>query len=329
MTAHTTTSIPDIRITPVQDIKLSDIEIPEDRARELDAAWAEALAFNIAAHGLINPITVRVVDGRHQLVTGLHRHAAYTLLEWDSIPTRISSATSDDDARLEEVSENLIRHDLTARDRCHHLFDLKQIHQRKYPQTKNGGNRGNQHTGGRIRNSDSATTGTEIFGFTEATAQKTGLSKSVIAEDVKIWKDLTPDSRTRTAGTRFANTRSALKELSEQSPVAQAAVLDLLLADPPAAATVSEAVTIFCKGTVMTPAEKKLETVKRTLNALPAPVADAAVSAQVDARLAEMKKNIAILSKFFADLKDDDLDSVIDQNEDRVIASLKRRGRIQ
>ena len=69
--------------------------------------------------------------------------------------------------------------------------------------------------------------------------------------------------------------------------------------------------------------------IRDSLNSLPAPVADAAVSAQVDARIAEMKKNIAILSKFFADLKDDDLDSVIDQNEDRVIASLKRRGRIQ
>ena len=319
MTAHTTITIPDIRITPVQDIKLSDIEIPEDRARELDAAWAEALAFNIAAHGLINPITVRVVDGRNQLVTGLHRHAAYTLLEWDSIPARISSATSDDDARLEEVSENLYRHDLTARDRCHHLYELKMIYERQHPETKAG-------LAGALAKNGSAN---EIFAFAADAAEKTGLSRRAVEMAVKIWKDLTPDSRKRTAGTRLAANQSALKEISEQSPTAQAGVLDLLLSNPPAASTVSEAVTIFAKGTVMTPAEKKLETIKRTLNSLPAPVADAAVSAQVDARLAEMKKNIAILSKFFADLKDDDLDSVIDQNEERVIASLKRRGRIQ
>jgi len=316
----------DVRTKEVRDIPLSEIDIPENRARSFDPDEAKALSFIIASTGLQSPIRVRAVGNRFRLIAGRKRLEAIRILEWEAIPSTVSTAETDDDARLEEVMENLGRYDLNKLDRCQHLYELKQVYERLHPQAKNGGDRKSEKI--RILNSDSDPEG-EIFGFVGSTAQKIGLSRSVIADAVKIWTDLTPESRQRLAGTRLANHQSGLKELSEQSPVAQAGVLDLLLCEPPAASTVSEAVTIFRKGTVMTPAEKKLETVKRTLNSLPAPVADAAVSAQVDARIAEMKKNIAILSKFFADLKDDDLDSVIDQNEDRVIASLKRRGRIQ
>ncbi|MRN44426.1 ParB N-terminal domain-containing protein, partial [Brucella sp. 09RB8913] len=118
-------------------IKLSDIDIPEDRARELDMDWAQALASMIAAQGLINPITVRMVDGRPRLVTGLHRYTGVGLLEWETIPARISNAAADDEARLEEVMENLGRNELKVLDRCHHLFELKQVH-----------GQGSRHAGG-------------------------------------------------------------------------------------------------------------------------------------------------------------------------------------
>lgn len=81
MTKHVVISLPEV-VKPIsQYIKLSDIEIPEDRARDLDLDWAQALAFMIAAQGLINPVTVRMVDGRPRLVTGLHRHASFGLLK--------------------------------------------------------------------------------------------------------------------------------------------------------------------------------------------------------------------------------------------------------
>ncbi|CUX69228.1 MULTISPECIES: ParB/RepB/Spo0J family partition protein [Agrobacterium] len=316
----------DVRTKEVRDIPLSEIDIPENRARSFDPDEAKALAFVIASSGLQHPIRVRAVGNRFRLVAGRKRLEAIRLLEWEAIPSTVSNAETDDDARLEEVMENLGRYDLNKLDRCQHLYELKQVYERLHPESKNGGDRKSEI---RTQNLRSDAENPEIFGFAATMAEKIGMSRRSIELAVEIWTGLTPESRQRLAGTRLANHQSGLKELSEQSPAAQAGVLDLLLSDTPAASTVSEAVTIFRKGTAMTPAEKKLETVKRTLNSLPAPVADAAVSAQVDARIAEMKKNIAILSKFFADLKDDDLDSVIDQNEDRVIASLKRRGRIQ
>lgn len=316
----------DIRTKEVRDIPLSEIDIPENRARSFDPDEAKALSFIIATTGLQNPIRVRAVGNRFRLVAGRKRLEAIRLLEWEAIPSTVSTAATDDDARLEEVMENLGRYDLNKLDRCQHLYELKLVYERLHPEAKHGGDRKSEIKTQNLRLDPESP---EIFGFAATMAEKIGMSRRSIELAVEIWTGLTPESRQRLAGTRLANHQSGLKELSEQSPAAQAGVLDLLLSEPAAASTVSEAVTIVRKGTVMTPAEKKLETVKRTLNSLPAPVADAAVSAQVDARIAEMKKNIAILSKFFADLKDDDLDSVIDQNEDRVIASLKRRGRIQ
>ncbi|MBB4953993.1 ParB family chromosome partitioning protein [Agrobacterium vitis] len=312
----------------VQDIKLSDIDIPEDRARDLDPAWAEALAAMIEAQGLINPITVRNVGGRKQLVTGLHRHAAFVLLKWEAIPARISTAASDDEARLEEVMENLGRQELKVLDRCHHLYELKQVYEKLYPEAKHGGDRGNQHTGGKSQKLAFASEGEEIFGFTKATAEKIGMSQSAIKLAVKIWKDLSVASRQRCAGTWLADHQAGLKQLAEQTPAQQAKVLDLLFANPPRATNVPDALTILENGRVMTHVEKKVAAVNKTLEKLPSPVASSVAATHIDARLAELQKSIATLSKFFGGLKDDELDTVVADHEERIIASLKRRGRI-
>lgn len=308
----------------VQDIKLSDIDIPEDRARDLDPAWAEGLAAMIEAQGLINPITIRNVGGRKQLVTGLHRHAAFLLLKWDAIPARISTAASDDEARLEEVMENLGRQELKVLDRCHHLYELKQVYEKLYPEAKNGGDRKSE-----IRSQKLASdTSEEIFGFTKATAEKIGMSQSAVKLAVKIWKDLSVASRNRCIGTWLADHQAGLKQLAEQTPAQQAKVLDLLFANPPRATNVPDALTILENGRVMTHVEKKLAAVNKTLEKLPAPVASSVAATHIDARLAELQKSIATLSKFFGGLKDDELDTVVAEHEERIIASLKRRGRI-
>ncbi|MCM2431986.1 ParB N-terminal domain-containing protein [Agrobacterium rosae] len=323
MTAHVNITIPDIRVTPIQDIKLSDIDIPANRARDLDEAWAEALSLMIAAHGLINPITVRIVNDRKRLVTGLHRHAAFGLLSWETIPVRISNAASDDEARMEEVIENLGRHELKALDRFHHLYEMKQVHERLYPQTKNGGDRKSKIRTQELRSDPE---NAEIFGFAAATAEKIGLSRRSIELAVKIWTDLSEASRKRCAGTWLADHQAGLKQLAEQSYGDQVKVLDILFAQPPKATNVPDALAIITNGRALTHTERKVAAVSKTLKSLPG--ANEIVAAQVDARIAELQKSIATMSKFLGGLKDDELDDVVIEHEDRIIASLKRRGRI-
>ncbi|OEI84652.1 ParB N-terminal domain-containing protein [Brucella sp. BO3] len=328
MTKHVVIGLPEVVKPVFQYIKLSDIDIPEDRARELDMDWVKALAFMIAAQGLINPITVRMVDGRPRLVTGLHRHAAFGLLEWETIQARISNAATDDEARLEEVMENLGRNELKVLDRCHHLFELKQVHERLYPETRNGGDRGNQHTGGRTQKFRSGKDSEEIFGFAASTAEKTGFSRRSIELAVKIWKDLSVASRQRCAGTWLADHQAGLKQLSEQSHTDQAKVLDILFGENSQATNVPDALTILVNGRVKTHLEKKIEKTANTLKSLPSEVAGTLVVSDAEARLADMQKGIATLSKYFGKLEDDELDKVVAEHEDRIIASLTRRGRI-
>jgi DNA modification methylase len=92
---------------------LSEIKIPEFRLRfDLDKDHVNELSKQIAAHGLIHPITVnRDTD---TLIAGRHRLAAYELLqltqpspEWEKIPTRLAYAITDQELVVLELIENL------------------------------------------------------------------------------------------------------------------------------------------------------------------------------------------------------------------------------
>lgn len=318
MSKPQTAGIPKLQTTDVQSAPLSWIDIPEDRARAFDPDEAAALASLIAATGLQHPIRVRTIGNRYCLVSGLRRLEAVRLLGWTTIPLTVSTAATDDEARLEEVMENLARAELKKLDRCQHLYELKRVYERLHPEAKNGANGG---VGGK-RNEN------EIFAFSLDVAEKIGLSRRSIELAVKIWSELTPDSRARAVGTWLADHQAGLKQLSEQTPGDQAKILDLLFADPPRATNVPDALTIITNGRVKTHVEKKIEAINENLKKLPGAVANNIASAHVDARLAELQKSIATLSKFFGGLKDDELDTVVSEHEDRIIASLKRRGRI-
>ncbi len=292
------------------EVPLSQITVPEDRARDLDADWAEALAGLIRAQGLTNPITLRITDGHFRLVTGLHRLEAFRLLGIDEIPAQLSGAVSDDEARLEEVMENLGRNELIALDRCHHLYELKRVYERLYPEAKHGGDHGNQNKGAKwkslplaseagkpqtFRSANQDRDELQIFGFAKATADAIGLGERSIRLAVKIWSDLTRSSRLRLAGSLIARKQSELKLLSEQSAPMQMKVLDLILAATDAPATsVQGALDYLQKGH---------------------PVSD-------------VERKFAVLAKSIAALSDDNFDRLVGENEDRIIENLKRRGRI-
>lgn len=301
-------------VAAIQEIDLAAIDVPTNRARSFDADEAAGLAASIAEVGLLHPIRVRLVGNRHRLIAGRKRLEACRLLGWSAIPVTISDAGSDDEERLEEVVENLASFSLNKLDRCQHLYEFKQVYERLHPETKAG-------TAGALAKHGSAN---EIFAFAADAAEKIGMSRRAIELAVKIWTDLTILSRIRLAGTRFADHQSALKEISEQSPADQAELLDLLLTEPPAAQTVADAVAILRNGSAPTPTEKKVAAVSKAVQSMAKPVASAVTSRDV----AELKEGIATLSKFMAKLEDDALDSIVAENEERIIASLKRRGRI-
>ncbi|QQM29078.1 ParB N-terminal domain-containing protein [Martelella lutilitoris] len=266
------------------ELPLDQIAIPDDRARDFDPAWAQALGQLISAQGQINAITVRKSNDGYSLVTGLRRLEAHRLIGLETIRVRLSTAANDDEARLEEVMENLGRNELNALDRCHHLYELKQVYERLHPETRAG-------TAGALARHGAAN---EIFSFAVDIAEKIGLSTRAIQIAVKIWKDLTPVSRARLAGTAIAEKQTELKLLSAQAGPLQKKVLDLVLSEEHKAKSIQEALDYLNNGVAVAPTEKKFLTISKTISELP----------------------------------DETFDRLMLANEERVIASLRRRGRI-
>lgn len=275
------------KVAGVQLIPIGLIDVPQNRSRDLDREWVKVLAGMIVDAGVINPITVRPVGGRFQLITGLHRLSAAASLEWrgvNAIAARLSDAETDDEAKREEILENIGRNELNALDRAHHLYDLKHVYERLHPDARNGGD----------RRSAKAKNQNAIFAFCSVAPEETGLSRRAIEMSIAIWKGLSVESRRRCAGTWIASHQSSLIALSRETHSVQANVLDILLAENPEASTVGDALLILLNGRLLTHVEKKFDTLKKKLDGL----------------------------------EDAELEIVIAGQADRIIAALKRMGRI-
>ncbi len=118
----------------IQSIRVEDIQVGE-RHRALSEDVTARLAKSISEVGLIQPITVRVVEemvldgeltaGVPFLVAGHHRLAAAKSLGWSHIDCiEVADGLK---AELVEIDENLMRAELTASQEAEHLSRRKRI----------------------------------------------------------------------------------------------------------------------------------------------------------------------------------------------------------
>ena len=275
----------------IKHISLSDIAIPEDRARPYDPLKARALAGSIAKQGLFHPITVRPVDEAYELVLGLHRYRAAEMNKAPTIEAHVSEL-SDDAARLAEVMENLARAELIALDRCQHLYELKVVYERMYPEAKHGGDRKSEKI--KRQGLPLDPNAPEIFGFAQHVAERIGLSQRTIRLAVAIWQGLSKETRPRLYGTDIARKQTELKALSELSAKRQGKVLDLIFDEASDVGNVAGGLAALEGGIKPSAAERRV------------------------AKLREGLKSVS----------DEAFDQLIGEQADRVIASLKRMGRL-
>ena len=95
-------------------VNLSVYEIennPFQPRREFSESEIASLSESLKEHDILQPILVRIVDGRHQLISGERRLRAAIRANWQTIPARIRVA---DDRLVSELAivENLQRKDL-------------------------------------------------------------------------------------------------------------------------------------------------------------------------------------------------------------------------
>jgi len=84
---------------------------PFQPRREFSETEIASLAESLKEHDMLQPILVRVVDGRYQLISGERRLRAARLAGWATVPARVREA---DDRLVAELAivENLQRKDL-------------------------------------------------------------------------------------------------------------------------------------------------------------------------------------------------------------------------
>lgn len=226
-----------MRALGLQTIALDDIDA-EDRLRSIDEGHAQLLADNIRETGrLRQPIEVRRIkacgDAKpYRLIAGGHRWRAAQILGFKEIDAFVFEG-SDDEARLAEIDENLVRHDLNPLDRGVFLAEREALYRRLYPEAGQGGDRGNQHTGGKPRQND-------IVSFCQDTAERCGWTARTIQRALKVGS-LPHDVRSRIAGTWLARNQSELLDLADTPADKRMAVVNLLLAEGSGIKTVKAA----------------------------------------------------------------------------------------
>jgi ParB family transcriptional regulator, chromosome partitioning protein len=173
----------------------------------------DALVESIRELGLLNPISV---TRDRRLFSGLHRLAAFKALGRHMIPAVVIDVTRDE-AKLREIDENLARNDLTLLERAEHRCHRKEIYEHLHPETRRGGDRGNQHVGGKSRLNDK-------LSFSHSAATSTGRSSRTVHRLVRIANNLTPKTRKLLRGTDLADNQRALLRLCKFPPDMQESV---------------------------------------------------------------------------------------------------------
>ncbi len=281
----------------IQNLPLDAIHVPAKRLRDFDPAWVEALTLDVAARGLLQPIVVRPRPrGGWWLVAGRYRLEALRGLGRPVISATIIE-TPDDAAVIEaEGAENLVRAELIPLDLCRTLHEMKVVHDAIHGERRGGDRRSQAARAAadqkcQVGSFDLDASSTAFGSLWEG---RIGLSSRAILRCVAIWERLSPASRGRLVGTSLAANQSELQLLSDQSAQRQSDALDLILDGEHPANSVAAALDCLDGGGDMSREDRKF----------------------------------SLFAKAFATLPDERLDQLLVEQEERVIASLRRRGRV-
>jgi len=114
----------EVKMIPVQQV----IPSPYQPRSIFDDDRIEELCQTIRTHGVIQPIVVRMRDGKYELIAGERRWRAVRKLEWETIPA-IVREFNDSQAASISLIENLQREGLTSIEEALAYQKLIELHQ--------------------------------------------------------------------------------------------------------------------------------------------------------------------------------------------------------
>ena len=208
-------------------IPLSEIDVGK-RLRPVDADHARMIAESMKELGQTTPIEVRAhpiarASYGYLLVSGGHRMRAAEMAGLDEIAA-IVVEVDDDQARMRELEENLIRHELNPLDRAVFLAEWHTVYLALHPEARRGGDRKSKaqdHIAKMAIRSDR---------FTDAARDRLNLSVRTVHRLVALAKSLAPDVRAGLAGTDISRSYTELSALAAEPEDIQRAVVKQLAA---------------------------------------------------------------------------------------------------
>ena len=117
----------DIENIEISKLFVSNVNVRKTLSSEEDETGIEDLANDININGLINPITVRLNDGRYEIIAGQRRYLAMKQLNRTHIPCNILNI---DTQKAEEISlvENVQRNQMTTCDKVRSYSKLYDVY---------------------------------------------------------------------------------------------------------------------------------------------------------------------------------------------------------
>lgn len=204
-----------------KSIPLADILVPE-RLRAVDEDHALAIQASIVEHGLLNPVTVRQTPNGKQgysLVAGAHRYRAVELLDEKEIDAIVVKADANE-AVLIEIEENLFRYDLSVMDRAVFVQTYRDVWEKTRGEIK----RGNPQLSNSAKLAQLGNSPVDLIaqeaenGFSEACADRLGVSRRAIYRLNTIAQNLPRELRQQISGTPIADNQSQLLKLAGLDP---------------------------------------------------------------------------------------------------------------
>jgi ParB family chromosome partitioning protein len=218
-------------------IDIEDIDPAwEKRLRPVDQDEAALIAASIEEKGLIQPIVVRLAvladesEKKYILVVGGHRFWAFEYLGWTELVVGESVIIRESDplsARIDEIDENLARHDLNALDRAIFFAERKKLYDQRRGETR-GGNRKDQRFKEAIKSVNFTLLNSPRF--TEEAAKRTGWSKATVEKACALAKALDREAIAAIRGTMIEDNSVELLALSKLEPAQQRVVAGFIKA---------------------------------------------------------------------------------------------------
>lgn len=115
-------------MTEIKQVSLDIIDDPKIAMRtEIDDAELQELMASMSELGLLEPIVVRPVGDRYEIIAGHRRSRAARLLSWTHIEAKIMEATEDEVFAL-RLAENLQRKDTNPVDEASFIGEIMLKH---------------------------------------------------------------------------------------------------------------------------------------------------------------------------------------------------------